>query len=84
VARETQPKKVMHMASAAPAKVKVKEQFTVEFDREADGRWIAEVPEFPGVLAYGTTQENARAKAEALAFRVLADRREARSRVKSA
>ena len=43
---------------------------------EADGRWIAEVPELPGVLAYGTTADEAMAKAEVLALRVLADRLE--------
>jgi predicted RNase H-like HicB family nuclease len=46
----------------------------VEFDREDDGRWIAEVPELPGVLAYGQTREEALAKAQSLALRVLADR----------
>jgi predicted RNase H-like HicB family nuclease len=45
-----------------------------EFDREEDGRWIAEVPELPGVLAYGASQEEARAAAEALALRVIAER----------
>lgn len=42
--------------------------------REDDGRWIGEVPALPGVLAYGATEKEARAKAEALAFRVIADR----------
>jgi predicted RNase H-like HicB family nuclease len=50
--------------------------FTVEIEKEADGRWIAEVPELPGVLAYGDTQEEAVAKAQALALRVVADRLE--------
>jgi len=49
---------------------------TIETDREADGRWIAEVPELPGVLAYGATQSEAMAKAEALALRVLAEQLE--------
>jgi len=48
----------------------------IGFEREDDGRWIAEVPELPGVLAYGTTKEEAQAKAEALAHRVIADRLE--------
>ena len=48
----------------------------VEIEREEDGRWIAEVPAIPGVLAYGGTSEEARARAEALALRVMADRRE--------
>lgn len=46
----------------------------IEFDREEDGRWIAEVPDLPGVMVYGATREEARAKVEALALRTLADR----------
>ena len=49
---------------------------TVETEREEDGRWIAEVPDLPGVLAYGKTRDEAIARAEALALRVLADRLE--------
>jgi len=49
---------------------------TVETDREDDGRWIAEVPDLAGVLAYGATRDQAIARAEALALRVLADRLE--------
>jgi predicted RNase H-like HicB family nuclease len=48
----------------------------VEIECEEDGRWIAEIPAIPGVLAYGDTPEEARARAEALALRVMADRRE--------
>ena len=50
--------------------------FTVEFERDDDGRWLAEVIELPGVLAYGQTSDEAIAKAQALALRVLADRLE--------
>jgi predicted RNase H-like HicB family nuclease len=50
--------------------------FTIEYEQEADGRWLAEVPELPGVLAYGATSNEAMSKAEALALRVLADRLE--------
>jgi predicted RNase H-like HicB family nuclease len=50
--------------------------FTLECEREDDGRWIAEVLELPGALAYGATQADAMAKAEVLALRVLADRLE--------
>lgn len=50
--------------------------FTIEYEREEDGRWLAEVPELPGVLAYGTSREQAMAKAEVLALRVLAERLE--------
>ena len=46
----------------------------VETDREEDGRWIAEVPELPGVLVYGQTREEAIQRVEALALRVIADR----------
>lgn len=49
---------------------------TVETEREEDGRWIAEVPDLPGVLAYGATRERAIANAEALALRVIAERLE--------
>jgi len=49
---------------------------TVETEREEDGRWIAEVPDLPGVLAYGLTRERAVANAEALALRVIAERLE--------
>ena len=50
--------------------------FTIEHEREEDGRWLAEVPELPGVLAYGATADEAMAKAEVLALRVLAERLE--------
>ena len=50
--------------------------FTVEYEREEDARWLAEVVEMPGVLAYGGTSDEAIAKAQALALRVLADRLE--------
>jgi predicted RNase H-like HicB family nuclease len=46
----------------------------IELDREIDGKWIAEVPALPGVLVYGDSREDAIAKVEALAFRVVADR----------
>lgn len=48
--------------------------FTLETDREEDGRWIAEVAELPGVIKYGDTRDEAIAKAEALALRVVAER----------
>jgi predicted RNase H-like HicB family nuclease len=46
----------------------------IEFEREDDGRWIAEIAALPGVMAYGATREEARDKVEALALRTLADR----------
>jgi len=48
----------------------------VEAEQEEDGRWIAEVPALPGVLAYGKTKLDASSKAQALALRVIADRLE--------
>ncbi|NOT02382.1 MAG: type II toxin-antitoxin system HicB family antitoxin [Phycisphaerales bacterium] len=51
-------------------------KLTLEVEQEQDGRWIAEVPELPGVLAYGQSREHAIANAEALALRVLAERLE--------
>jgi predicted RNase H-like HicB family nuclease len=48
----------------------------VELEQEDDGRWLAEVIDLPGVLAYGQTREEAVARVEALALRVIADRLE--------
>jgi predicted RNase H-like HicB family nuclease len=48
----------------------------IEIEREEDGRWIAEIPELPGVMVYGATRNQAIAKAEALALRIMADRLE--------
>jgi predicted RNase H-like HicB family nuclease len=49
-------------------------KFTLEYEQEQDGRWLAEVLELPGVLAYGRTAEEAMARAQALGLRVIADR----------
>lgn len=49
-------------------------EFQIVFDREEDGRWIAEIEALPGVLAYGATKPEAQSKVEALALRVIADR----------
>jgi predicted RNase H-like HicB family nuclease len=49
-------------------------RFTVEIDREEDGRWIAEIPDLPGCMAYGATEAEAIGKCQALALRVIADR----------
>jgi len=51
-------------------------RFTIEIEREADGRWIAEIAALPGVLTYGASREDAVARAKALALRVLAERLE--------
>jgi len=48
--------------------------FTVEYEQEDDGRWLAEVKELPGVLTYGVDPDDAMAHAQALALRVIADR----------
>ncbi len=50
--------------------------FRIEIEEETDGRWIAEVVELPGALAYGATQDEAIAHAQALALRVVADQLE--------
>jgi predicted RNase H-like HicB family nuclease len=49
-------------------------EFEIVFDREEDGRWIAEIESLPGVLAYGATKKEAQSRVEALALRVIADR----------
>ena len=48
--------------------------FAIEIEQEKDGRWIAEIPELPGVMVYGQTREEAVARVDALARRVLAER----------
>lgn len=48
----------------------------IEVEREDDGRWLAELPALPGVLAYGANPEDAKARAKVLALRVIADRYE--------
>lgn len=48
----------------------------IEIEQEEDGRWLTEIPDLPGVMAYGTSREEAVARIKALALRVLADRLE--------
>jgi predicted RNase H-like HicB family nuclease len=50
--------------------------FSIEFEREDDGRWIAEVPELPGVMVYGSTRDEAKSRVQSLALRAIADRLE--------
>ena len=50
--------------------------FNIECEREEDGRWIAEIPELPGALAYGNTPEEVMARSEILALRALAEQLE--------
>ncbi len=52
------------------------ESFRIVFEQEVDGRWLAEVPELPGVMVYGKTKYDAEVAVTALALRVLADRTE--------
>ena len=55
-------------------------KFHIECEPETDGRWLAEVPELPGVLCYGATADEAMSKAETLALRVLAEQLESGER----
>lgn len=50
--------------------------FSIEFEQEDDGRWLAEIPQLPGVMVYATTRQEAESKVQALALRVIADRLE--------
>ena len=54
---------------------------SIESEREEDGRWLAEVPKLPGVLAYGDSRDEALSRAQVLALRVLAERLEHGERV---
>jgi predicted RNase H-like HicB family nuclease len=56
------------------------ESFRVDFEQEDDGRWLAEISELPGVMAYGPTKRDAEVAVVALALRVLADRTEQRKK----
>ena len=49
-------------------------RFAVEIEKGKDGRWIAEIPQIPGAMAYGRTRAQAVSRVEALALRVLAER----------
>lgn len=57
------------MANASP-----QARYRIEFEREADGRWIAEVVDLPGVMAYGATREEAERRVQTLALQVIAER----------
>ena len=50
--------------------------FTIEAEMEEDGRWLADVPQLPGALAYGATRNEAMSRAQVLALRVIAERLE--------
>ncbi len=49
-------------------------RLSIEMDREDDGRWLADIPALPGVMAYGDTREEAIVRVKALALHVIADR----------
>jgi predicted RNase H-like HicB family nuclease len=49
-------------------------KFNIEYDKEDDGRWIAEIPSIPGVLAYGQSQEEATSKVISLALNVMSEK----------
>ena len=64
----------MEKGKKPPTSVRSRDlRFQFEIDRETDGRWIAEIPEVPGAMAYGNTVEEAKAKAYALALYAVAD-----------
>ena len=50
--------------------------YAIEFERERDGRWIAELPSLPGVMTYGASKLEAQSKLQAMALRVIADQQE--------
>jgi predicted RNase H-like HicB family nuclease len=50
--------------------------YAIEFEREDDGRWIAEIPDLPGVMAYGASKQEAESKVQSIALRVIADKLE--------
>jgi len=65
----------LRLLSGGPSiQLEIGVRLSIQLEREDDGRWIAEVPELPGVLAYGATADEARTRVQALALRVVADR----------
>ncbi len=59
--------------ATAPKQPDLPEELNIEFEQEEDGRWLAEIPQLPGVMAYGNTKEDAEVSVTALALRVMAD-----------
>jgi predicted RNase H-like HicB family nuclease len=66
----------LHITIKARYNILQGDYMKIEIEREEDGRWIAEIPDLPGVMVYGDSRNEAISKAEALALRVLADRLE--------
>ena len=59
--------------ATVPKQPELPEELSIEFEQEEDGRWLAEIPELPGVMAYGATKPDAKVAVTALALRVIAD-----------
>ena len=76
-------KKKTKSVKAKASRRRPKNHHVIEFDREDDGRWIAEIPSLPGAMAYGATKAQAKKAAVAIAYRILADRVEAGSNLLS-
>lgn len=68
--------RIAEQTGARPGRGRAAMTLTIEIEQEEDGRWLAEVPDLPGVLAYGQTRQEAIDKVQALSLRVLADRLE--------
>ncbi len=66
----------MSIMATVPRTPENDESFHIILEQETDGRWLAEVPELPGVMAYGATENDAKVAVTALALRVIADRTE--------
>ncbi len=66
--------------ATVPQQPESSESFRILFEQEEDGRWLAEVPELPGVMAYGETKRDAEIAVTALALRVIADNTEQKVR----
>lgn len=66
--------------ATVPQSPETGESFRIVYDREIDGRWLAEVPTLPGVMAYGKNKSEAEVAVTALALRVIADRTESQKK----
>lgn len=69
-----EPSRRLYDCISIPIVLRGRVEFHIEVEREEDGRWLADVPELSGVMAYGKTEEEAKANAQALALRVIADK----------
>jgi len=55
-------------------------RFTIEIEREQDGRWLADIPALRGAMTYASTRQEAIARVKVLALRIIADEIEHRER----